>query len=258
MKKILITGANSYIGVSFENYLNQWPQDYRVDTVDMIDGSWRSMSFAGYDAVFHVAGIAHVRETKDNEKLFYTVNRDLAVDTAKKAKEDGVGQFIFMSSMSVYGLDEGVITPDTPTAPKNHYGRGKLEAEVAMAAMRSENFAVAIMRPPMVYGEGCKGNYQRLTKIATKLPVFPDYPNRRSMLHIDGLIRFVKNLVDERADGLFFPQDDHYTCTSQMVLQIAQANGRKIRLLKCLNPLVDLAKKLNRSARKAFGDLIYE
>ena len=60
MKKILITGANSYVGTSFEKWLSQWPDKYHVDTIDMIDGTWREKSFAGYDVIFHVAGIAHV------------------------------------------------------------------------------------------------------------------------------------------------------------------------------------------------------
>lgn len=106
MKKILITGANSYIGTSFENYLQQWFDKYQVDTVDMIDGSWREKSFGGYDVVFHVAGIAHSdtgKISKEKEKLYYTVNTDLTIETAKKAKADGVKQFIFMSSAIVYG-----------------------------------------------------------------------------------------------------------------------------------------------------------
>ena len=113
MKKILITGANSYIGVSFENYMKQWADEYSVDTVDMIDGTWREKDFGGYDAVFQVAGIAHKKETKENFELYYKVNRDLAIETAKKAKKDGVKQFIFLSSMSVYGMDTGVITNET-------------------------------------------------------------------------------------------------------------------------------------------------
>ena len=107
MKKILITGANSYIGTSFENYIKEnFPDRYTVDTIDMIDGSWREKSFSGYDAVFHVAGIAHSDSGKisvEKEKLYYEVNADLTIESAKKAKADGVKQFIFMSSAIVYG-----------------------------------------------------------------------------------------------------------------------------------------------------------
>ena len=102
MKRILITGAGSYIGNSFIRYMQQFPGQYQTEAVDMIDGSWREKSFAGFDAVYHVAGIAHIRETTENAHLYYEVNRDLAVETARKAKADGVPQFIFLSSMSVY------------------------------------------------------------------------------------------------------------------------------------------------------------
>ena len=100
MKKILITGANSYIGTSFENYIRKnFSETYAVDTVDMIDGNWREKSFAGYDSVFHVAGIAHRKETRETAHLYYEVNCDLAIETADKAKKEGVKQFIFLSSM---------------------------------------------------------------------------------------------------------------------------------------------------------------
>lgn len=257
MKKILITGANSYIGTSFERYLAQWPEEYQVDTVDMIDGTWRERSFAGYDCVFHVAGIAHVKETEENAHLYYEINQELAIETAGKAKADGVAQFIFLSTMAVYGLEEGAISLSTEPAPKSHYGKAKLAAERAMAQMRCGTFAVAVMRPPMVYGEGCKGNYRSLVKLAKTVPFFPAYKNRRSMLHIDGLCRFVKNLADTGGDGLFLPQDEEYVCTCDMVRKIAADLGRDVKLLKILNPAVWLAKLLP-IGKKAFGDLYYE
>lgn len=258
MKKILITGANSYIGTSFEKYMAQWPDQYQVDTVDMVDGSWREMSFAGYDAVYHVAGIAHQKETEENAHLYYTVNRDLAVETAKKAKNDGVGQFVFLSTMAVYGMEEGAISLDTQPAPKTHYGKAKLEAELQMDPLRAEDFLLTVLRPPMVYGEGCKGNYQSLVKIAQKLPVFPDYTNKRSMIHIDRLCWYIKNILDQGQNGLILPQDEQYVCTCRMIKKIAETMGKKMLLLKILNPAVSLAKRFTTAGKKAFGDLYYE
>lgn len=258
MKKILITGANSYIGVSFERYMAQWPEQYQVDTMDMIDGTWREKSFAGYDAVFHVAGIAHRKETSENAGLYYQVNRDLAVETAQKAKAAGVGQFVFLSTMAVYGMEEGCISKTTAPDPKSHYGKAKWEAEQSMEQLRCDSFAVTVLRPPMVYGEGCKGNYQSLVKFAKIMPVFPDYQNKRSMLHIDRLCACVKGLIDSGADGLFLPQDEEYVCTCRMVAQIAKDSGRNLPLLRVLNPAVSLVKKCTTAGKKAFGDLYYE
>ena len=258
MKKILITGANSYIGTRFSEYVSRWPEQYQVDTVDLMDSSWRNVSFDGYDSVYHVAGIAHIKETEENAHLYYEVNRDLAVEVAQKAKRAGVRQFVFLSSMSVYGMTTGFITADTVPNPKTNYGRSKLEAEKEMEFLRSDDFRVAILRPPMVYGEGCKGNYQVLVKFAKIMPVFPNYQNQRSMIHVDGLSAFVKDLVDRAADGLFFPQDEAYVCTCKMVQSIAGDMGRKMRLWKCLNPGIRFLVGFTRQGQKAFGDLCYD
>lgn len=257
MKRILITGAGSYIGKSFENFVNQFPGQYQVDSLDMVHDSWRETSFAGYDAVFHVAGIAHIRETAENAPLYYKVNRDLAVETARKAKTEGVRQFVFLSSMSVYGMEEGCITRETVPAPKSNYGKSKLQAEEGLRELRDDGFAVAILRPPMVYGEGCKGNYQSLVKFAKKMPFFPDYSNKRSMIHIDGLSEAVRGIVDSCAEGLFLPQDPEYVCTCKMVQSIAREMGRDLKLIRILNPAVTLVKYTTNMGRKAFGDLYY-
>ncbi len=258
MKKVLITGADSYIGTSFENYISKnYPDDYTVDTVDMIDDAWKVKSFTGYDTVFHVAGIAHQKETKKNQDLYYKVNRDLAVETAKKAKHDGVKQFIFLSSMSVYGMDIGVITRETEPAPRSHYGKSKWQAEKEIETLNDDNFKVCILRPPMVYGEGCKGNYQFLVKIATTFTVLPDYENKRSMIHIDNLSKYVKLCIDAYSEGIYFPQNESYVCTCEMIMGIRKNMGKQFKTVKIFNPVIKFCAKFVPKGRKAFGDLIY-
>lgn len=256
MKKILITGKNSYIGTSLENWLMREPDQYKVDTVDMKDGSWKEKDFSSYDVVFHVAGIAHIKETTDNQDLYYKVNRDLAYETAQKAKHDGVKQFIFLSSMSVYGIENGVIDMDTPLKPNSAYGKSKIEAEELINKLQDDSFTVATLRPPMVYGKDCRGNYPRLVGLALKTPIFPNVDNKRSMIYIDNLSEFVKQLIDNRSGGLFFPQNAEYVNTSEMVRLIAEAHGKKIVMTKLFNPLLRL---LNVSTvNKVFGDLVYD
>lgn len=267
MKKILITGANSYIGTSFENYLGvNYPGNYTVDTVDMIDGTWREKDFSGYDCVFHVAGIAHSDNGKtsaEKEKLYYEVNTDLAVETAQKAKSDGAKQFIFMSSVIVYGESapigkSKVITKDTPISPSNCYGDSKFQAENGIRPLRDEHFKVVILRPPMVYGKGCKGNYPTLSKIAKKLPVFPYVKNERSMLYLENLCEFLHLMIENEEDGLFFPQNGEYSNTSEMIRMIASANGKKIRLVKGTAWALRLMGHFSGIVNKAFGNLCYE
>ncbi len=256
MKKILITGANSYIGTCVENWLKQWPKEYSVDTISVRDDVWRIKDFYKYDVVLHVAGIAHIKETKENAELYYKVNRDLVYEVAKKAKFDGVKQFIFLSSMSVYGMETGVISRDTDTEPKSNYGRSKLQAEELIAPLQDATFNIAVLRPPMIYGEGCKGNYVRLEKFALKSPIFPDIKNKRSMIYIDNLCEYVKLLIDDGSKGLFLPQNEEYICTSDMVREIAEAHGKKIYMTKLFNPLLRVLKVS--TVNKVFGDLVYE
>lgn len=256
MKRVLITGKNSYIGTSLENWLMREPDKYKIDTVDMKDGTWKEKDFSQYDVVFHVAGIAHIKETSDNQDLYYKVNRDLAHEAAQKAKQDGVEQFIFLSSMSVYGIENGVIDKNTPLKPNSAYGKSKIEAENLINKIQDDSFIVATLRPPMVYGKDCRGNYPRLAGLALKTPIFPKVDNKRSMIYIDNLSEFVKQLIDNRSGGLFFPQNAEYVNTSEMVRLIAEAHGKKIVMTKLFNPFLRL---LNVSTvNKVFGDLVYE
>ena len=258
MKKILITGANSYIGTSFENFIKErFSAEYSVDTVDMIDGSWREKSFSGYDAVYHVAGIAHQKETKENAESYYKVNRDLAIETAKKAKAEGVAQFVFLSSMSVYGKDTGVITKETVPTPVSNYGKSKLEAEEGIIALRSDGFKIAVLRPPMVYGEGCKGNYQTVVKIVKKLPFFPNVNNKRSMINVDNLSSFVEMAVRDGLDGLYFPQNKNYVSTKMLAKNIADNMNKKIYMSFLCGLAVYIFRPFVKKLKKAFGSLTY-
>ena len=222
----------------------------------MKDESWKEKDFSEYDIVFHVAGIAHIKETSDNQDLYYKVNRDLAYETAQKAKKDGVEQFIFLSSMSVYGIENGVIDKNTSLKPNSAYGKSKVEAEELINKLQDGSFVVATLRPPMVYGNGCRGNYPRLAELALKTPIFPNVDNKRSMIYIDNLSEFVKQLIDNRSGGLFFPQNEEYVNTSEMVRLIAEVHGRRVVMTKLFNPLLRL---LNVSTvNKVFGDLVYD
>jgi len=261
MKKILITGADSYIGTSVEKWLGKDPEKYQVDTVDMRTDSWKEKDFSPYDVVFHVAGIAHVSTDPKQEALYYRVNRDLAVKTADKAKRDGVRQFIFMSSIIVYGdstAGESIIDQNTVPGPSNFYGDSKLQAEKGLCTLQDDNFRLVILRPPMIYGKDSKGNYPKLAKAAQKLPIFPDFDNQRSMLHIDNLCEFIRLMIENAESGLFFPQNKEYVKTSEMVRLIAEAHGKKIKLVKVFNPIIRGMIGRVGIVKKVFGNLVYQ
>lgn len=265
MKKILITGANSYVGMSVENYLSQWPEQYAVETVDMIGDGWRETAFGGYDAVFHVAGIVHREGSKNDPaqaELYDRVNTRLAIETAQKAKAEGVKQFVFMSSASVYGLTAPMgktvmITRDTPLKPVDNYGISKAKAEEGLRALAGEDFKIAILRPPMIYGKGCRGNYVTLAKLAKKLPAFPWVDNQRSMLYMENLAEFVRLIIDNGDEGIFCPQNNEYVNTCDMVNLIAHANGKGILMVRGFGWALKLLRPVTAMVDKAFGSLCY-
>jgi nucleoside-diphosphate-sugar epimerase len=261
MKRILITGLNSYIGNSLENYLKNSSKGYSIDKISMRDGSWTEKDFSKYDLIFHVAGIAHVSSKENMKDMYYKINRDLTISAAKKAKQEGVKQFIFMSSIIVYGdssCNKKVITRETIPEPSNFYGDSKLQAEKEISPLSDEKFKVGIIRSPMVYGKESKGNYPLLSKVAQKLPIFPDFENERSLIHIDNLCEFIKLMIENEENGIFFPQNKEYIKISDMVRLIAEMNGKKIIMTKALNPILRMLCTRIRIISKVFGNLVYK
>lgn len=256
MKRILITGANSYIGDSVKRYLEKFPNDYKVDIIGTKGLVPLKDSFIGYDVVFNVAGVAHVRESRSNRSLYYEVNRDLVVNIAKKAKMAGVRQFVLLSSMSVYGKTTGHIRKTDIPLPNNAYGDSKYQADEEIKNISDDTFKFACLRPPMVYGKQCTGNYQILRKFALSSPIFPDYRNKRSMIYIENLCEFVKEVIDFEREGLFFPQNVEYINTSRMVEIISQCHGKKIHFTKIFNWAIKMVPI--DIVKKVFGDLTYE
>ncbi|GAB6666495.1 NAD-dependent epimerase/dehydratase family protein [Streptococcus uberis] len=256
MKHILITGANSYIGTSFEKWLEASEGDYQIDTLDMIDPKWRQFDFSPYDAIFHVAAIVHKNEKNMDPTLYDKVNRDLPIELAGLAKAAGVKQFVFLSSMSVYGNKEEVITKDTKENPSTYYGKSKLAAEKGLMQLESADFKVLMMRPPMVYGPKATGNYTRLSKLSRITPIFPNIANQRSMIYIDNLLEFVRKAIDTNLSGLHFPQNKEYVTTSQLVKTIRDVNGKNTLLTAIFNPIIKPLSNVSQF-NKLFGNLVY-
>ena len=209
MKKVLITGANSYVGTNVENWLKKNPNEFEVETISTFNNEWKKADFSLYDVVFHVAGIAHVDAKKKMEPLYRKVNTDLTIEVATYAKEKGVKQFIFMSSAIVFkeskSLKASIITPETKPEPNGFYGDSKLQAENGLHKLEDDSFKVVVLRPPMIYGPNCKGNFLRLARLATKTPVFPAFHNKRSMLYIDNLAEFVRQTILRELNGTYYP-----------------------------------------------------
>ncbi len=271
MKKILILGANSYIGTSFRKYLTtEYPEQYIVDTGSLRGDAWRRMDWTDHDSVINVTGKAHADITtlSDAEKQeYYTVNCELACEAAQKAITDRVKQYVYFSSIIVYGDSSNSrkpvrITADTQPDPSNFYGDSKWQAEHRLTQLFDaviDDTKLAIIRPPMIYGSGSKGNFQMLKKLAEKLPVFPTYQNERSMLYIENLSEFLRLLVEDCREGVFLPQNPEYVSTADMVFEISDVERKKMAHWAWLNPFVKLAfffpGKMGKMAKKAFGSM---
>lgn len=260
-KKILITGKNSYVGNQLADWLNKEPEKYEVVKKSVRDNKWKKIDFSIFDVVVHVAGIAHQDTRVDQEDLYYKINTDLTIDLATKAKVEGVKQFIFLSSMIVYGASSKigelkVITRETIPKPINFYGNSKLLAEEGVFPLQSNNFNVVVLRPPMIYGKKSKGNYPLLAKFAKLSPIFPDIDNQRSMLHIENLTEFIRLMIDNKEKGLYFPQNEEYVKTSNLVKTISEVHKKKIWMTKLFNPIIKLMPNV-KGLNKLFGNLIY-
>ena len=274
-KRVLITGSGSYIGESFEKYAKNKYSNIEIESLDMLNPKWEEKDFSKYDVVFHVAGIAHAdvgNVDESTKEKYYAVNTDLTVEVCKKAKAEGVKEFIFMSSMIVYGESapygkSKIIDENTVPTPANFYGDSKLQADVAVRDLAADDFKVIVLRPPMIYGKGSKGNYPILAKLAKQLPVFPKVHNERSMLHIDNLCEFLCQiiLVKEFKENaiVLIPQNDEWINTSKMVEEISKVSGNNIKLLGGPMKLAVLLGgkvpgKIGNLVNKAFGNSTYK
>lgn len=245
--KVVITGKNGYIGNSLCKYLNS--KNISAKTVSVKEPYSKNI-FDNANCVVHCAAIVHKKE-KQYKDMYEAVNYKLTIALAELAKESGVEHFVFISTMSVYGNVNGEINNSTPLRPDNLYGSTKLMAEQQLNKMSDDNFKVTIIRPPMVYGENCTGNYRLLRRLL--LPFFPNTNNKRSMIYIDNLSNVIYTVINEKITGLILPQNKEYTNTYNMVSAIGMAHNKKIRAVngKFLNkiPL--------RIVKKVFGSLYY-
>lgn len=272
MKKILITGINSYIGNSLEEYLLQQSNKYIVEKISLRDDSWKSIDFSIYDSIVHTVGIAHVDITKIDDKqkqLYFDINTYLTKEVAEKYKQDldgATGQFIYLSSIIVYGefknkLKTRFIEESTPLTPSSFYGESKMLAENELELLGDSNFNVSILRLPMVYGENSKGNYQQLKKIAKYALIFPEIHNKRSMIEISNLNKYITEVIDSGNSGILFPQDNDYHTTARLVKEIREKSNKKTFLVPGFRPVFVMMSyipgKLGSLVNKAFGSIVY-
>ena len=261
--KVLISGKNSYIGDKIGAWLLASKDiSFEIDFLDVRLDSWKEFNFLGYDVVIHVAGIVHRKGITDTA-IYHKVNTVLPVEVAKRAKSQGVKQFVFFSTMAVYGMGKtmegAIITKETPANPREPYGNSKYKAELLLKELENDKFAIAIIRPPNVYGKNCKGGYiTGYASIVRKLPAIPDAFDdvKQSVLYIDNLTEFCKLVIINRDRGVFLPQDDKTVKAVELMSSIAKAVGIK----RCTSKLLGLGVGLlsfTSVVNKGYGGIAY-
>ncbi len=251
--KVILTGENSYIGNRACELLKSFGHEAKCVSVrNGID----DLDLKGVDAVVHCAALVH-KNKKESVGRYYKVNYELTGELAELAKDSGVKHFVYLSTMAVYGDEAEEIGNKTPLRPSTPYGKSKQKAEKAIRELSSEEFKVSVLRPPMVYGQGCPGNYRRLEKFAKWAFIVPDTQNVKSLLYVDNLTNFICEVIEEGFKGVFNVMDGDYTSTADLVTLIGQARGRKIYKSVILGKILKLFGKVA-FVRKSFGTLYYD
>ena len=258
--RILVVGKNSYIG----NHIDDWLTKYghQVTQLDVLDDGWKRFDYSVFDSVVHVAGIVHQPKCQDWE-LYKRVNTDMPIAIATMAKEQGVKQYIFFSTMGVYGfwkkLKPNIIDENTPLNATGMYSRSKLMAEMGLNELIDESFSIACVRPPSVYGKGCKGGYiSGFASIVRRLPIVPKAYNnvKQSFIYIDNLSELVRLIIENSLNGVFCPQDDKSINANELLEYLAYGIGKKYRDSRLLGYGVKILNFLS-VVKKAYGGVEY-
>ena len=231
-KTLMITGASGFIG---SNFIERYKDKYNIIPVDLLEVKPEELDFTNVDCVLHLAALVHQMNGAPREKYF-KVNTDLTKRMAEESKKNGVIHFVFYSTVKVYGYDGElynhniILNEKSPCNPKNDpYGESKWEAEKILRSLETENFKVGIIRPPMVYGKGVKGNMESLIKLIKKLPILPfNYDkNRRSLVNIENLMYLTSLVIDKEAQGVFLPLDEKNLSLKEIFEGIEKAYSLK-------------------------------
>ena len=259
--RVLIIGKNSYIGMHLRDWLENC--NMLVDEFDAKNESIKTLKLSDYEVVVHVAAIVHRKDIQD-WNVYQSINVDLPVQIAKLAKKAGVKQFIFLSSMAVYGVEKNlkkccVIDKNTAYKPDTLYGKSKLEAEKRLAQLQDNKFDVSIIRPANVYGRDCRGNYIKMfCKITKLMPILPDvYRNiKQGFLYIDNLCELVYMIIDNCVAGVFPAQDKEMISSIELMEKISnilQWKKHSSKIVGCLFYLLRVEQ-----VNKLFGGVVYD
>ncbi|MCF6173667.1 MAG: NAD-dependent epimerase/dehydratase family protein [Campylobacteraceae bacterium] len=249
--KLLLTGARGFVGHYFTSH---YLKKYDIQTFSFLQDSFESLHVKGVDVVVHLSALVHQMGGASYEK-YEKINVTQTLDLAKKAKVSGVRQFVFMSSVKVYGEESDVCyTESTLCSPQDEYGKSKLKAERELQKLEDDDFIVSIIRTPIVYGYGVKANIKNLVNLVRKVPVLPfgGIENRRSMIYVGNLCFFMDAIIERQKSGIFLVSDDEPLSTTRLIELIAENLGKKVYLVR-----VPFFESLLRVLKPSFHKRLY-
>lgn len=244
------------------NWLSDYGMTDQVEMISVRDPLWKRQSWSEYRSVVHCAALVH---QEDNSfcrmKDFLEVNYELTKMIAEKAKKEGVRHFLYISTNDVFASSNKYnvtlkITKDTILNPQTPYAISKYMAEKALLSLEETNFKISIIRPPLVYGKNCSGNYRRLSKCVKYLKLFPKISAQRSMIYIDNLCEFIRLVLEEEKTGIFMPQNKEYVNVSNLFQKIAEAQGHKMFLIPGFQWMQKFLPRYSNTLAKVFGTFI--
>lgn len=260
MIKVLLTGASGFVG---SNFIQRHGKDFSITPVSLKTVSPEFLSLSAYDCILHCAALVHQMQGAAEDQYF-AINYELTKKLADAAKKAGVPHFVYVSTAHVFG-DSGSLynhsnrmNEHSLCHPHDPYGRSKLAAEKYLQSICDETFTVSIIRPPMVYGRGAKGNIHSLIKLVKYIPAIPlGYKlNARSLVYVGNLCYYISLVVKNKASGIFLPQDRETISIGKLTETILSALGAK-RLVFCPHPLIlkALFSICPNISRRLFGTL---
>lgn len=254
--RVLLTGASGFVGKRLAQHLDRlgtstltcavrrigtshFGDEYVVGELDAVT-DW-SGALSGQNVVIHTAARAHIMRDDVSDPLaeYRKVNVQGTLNLARQAARAGVSRFVFVSSIKVNGEKTGVgqpFTEDARPAPEDAYGISKLEAEEALQAFAKEvSMELVIVRPPLVYGPGVKGNFATLIRLVEKglpLPLGAIH-NKRSLVALDNLVDLIATCMDHpnAASHVFLAGDGEDLSTPELLRKIGMAVGKPARLI---------------------------
>jgi UDP-glucose 4-epimerase len=249
---ILLTGGNGFIGNYFQN---NYGDSYNISTFSFRNDDINKLDLKNIDTIVHLSALVHQMGGASKE-AYFKINVNNTLELAKKAKKANVKQFVFMSSVKVYGEESDTpYTETTKCEPQDDYGLSKLAAENKLKDMEDTNFTISILRTPIVYGYGVKANIENLINLVNKVPILPfsNIQNRRSMVYIGNLCHLLDTIIRQQSSGIFLAADDQALSTSKFISMISKASNKNCYLIQ-----IPFFESLLKLAKPSFHKRLYE